>query len=128
MKTRNPFPGRAIDGPRPVLNRRPDGPFAFSSELALRQYEATRWLYEYALNAVEDHGVNRADFEDADNLRRVYPVQCEDAKTFAINDYMLSAEEIGVRGKAILDAACSGASPEALEAMFDAWSDRIREG
>ena len=112
---------KLIDGPKRYLNDSADGPFAFNEEADLYAYNATEWLYNYALNAVEDHGVSWSDFDNAIGIMTTYAVRYED-ENGRISEEYLTQDRITKRGIEILNAATRGEDPEEL---FDEWREYL---
>lgn len=115
---------RITDGPKDYISARPNGPYAFVNQSDLDAYNATEWLYLYALDAVETHGANWRDFDDAHGILSAYVVVFEDDETGKTYEQRLRVEDITQRGVAILNAAVIG---QDVEHLFKAWRDDLYE-
>lgn len=109
---------RLIDGPKDYLHSRVGGPYEICNDTDLEAYNATYWLYEYALDAVETHDASLEDFEDADGILSSYMLIFRDEETGSIHEQGLQAADISPRGGNILNAAVSGKDAEEL---FELW-------
>jgi len=110
------------DGPRGYLNDNADGPFAFANASAVQQFNNTRWLYEYALDAVEEHGDSWSEFGSGLKIASIYAIIAVDEETGETSEFHLDADDLGEKGIAILDAATRG---EDVEPAFNAWMDEL---
>lgn len=113
---------RLIDGPEGYLNVRADGPYAFCEEKELAAYNATRWLFDYALDAVDTHDMPWSDFGDADGVLASYALRLQDTETGEIHEKYISPQDITPKGVGTLNSAVRG---EDVERLFEAWRNDI---
>lgn len=111
-----------IEGPKEYIGARPNGPYAFVDPSDLSAYNATEWLFLYALDAVETHGSRWEDFGDAQGILSAYALMFLDDETGEIHEQELQVKDITQRGEAILNAAVRG---QDVEALFETWRDDL---
>lgn len=111
-----------IEGPKEYIGARPNGPYAFADPNDLSAYNATEWLYQYALDAVETHGSRWEDFGDAQGILSAYVLMFRDDETGEIHEQELQVKDITQRGEAILNAAVRG---QDVGALFETWRDEL---